>query len=117
MSIREFLSNLFEDRLTWGFGALLGLAVALADLQSATRWPFVVSVCIVALALSLLAPKWPWRWTLLTSLVLPVYVAITNTWGPYEYDRFDVFYGMLPATLGTFTGAGLRTAWLRIRRK
>jgi hypothetical protein len=47
---------------------------------------------------------------LLTGFVLPVFVLLSGDWGPYRVDQFDVFYGVLPAGLGTLVALGLREA-------
>jgi hypothetical protein len=53
-------------------------------------------------------PKWAWRWTFLLAAGLPAFVLVTKNWGPYSVDRFDVFYGLVPAALGTLAGILLR---------
>ena len=103
MSAREFGRTLFDDGPAWATGAALGLTAALIDVHSATRWPYAISMFTIALALSRWRPKWVWRWTLLAALVLPAYVWASNQWGPYSVDRLDVFYGLVPAALGTLT--------------
>lgn len=110
MSIREFLASVFDNQLGWVFGSVLGLGAALLDLHSATRWPYLIAVCGIALLLTLFWPRWAWRWTFLAALVLPVFVLLSGEWGPYRTDQFDVFYGLLPAALGTLLGLGLRKA-------
>ena len=115
MSVREFLGSVFDNQLGWVLGSVLGLGAALLDLRSATRWPYLIAVCGIALLLALLWPRWAWRWTALAALVLPTFVLISSEWGPYKTDQFDVFYGVLPAGLGTLLGLGLRKA-ARFRR-
>lgn len=110
MSIREFLARAFDNQLGWVFGGVLGLGAALLDLRSAKRWPYVIAVCGIALFLSFFWPKWAWRWTFLAALVLPTFVLLSGEWGPYRADQFDVFYGLLPAVLGTLLGLGVRKA-------
>jgi hypothetical protein len=85
-------------------GAVLGTLSAILDLQSATRMPYVLAVFACCLVLALWRPRWAWRWTLLISLALPVAVLVTGNWGPYTVDRFDVFYGVVPAMIGTLIG-------------
>jgi hypothetical protein len=111
MSAREFFRNLFDDGPTWAAGAALSLAAALIDLGSATRWPYAFSMGLIAFVLTSWRPKWVWRWTLLVAFVLPTFVLLSNRWGPYSVDRFDVFYGLVPATLGTL----MALAWRRVR--
>jgi hypothetical protein len=111
MSAREFVRNLFEGGPTWAVGAGLSLAAALIDLRSSTRWPYAISVCLIAFVLTWWRPKWVWRWTLLVALVLPALVLLSDRWGPYSVDRFDVFYGLIPATIGTL----MALAWRRLR--
>ena len=110
MSASEFLANVFGNKLAWALGSVLTLGAALLDLRSATRWPYVIAVCGIALLLTLLQPRWAWRWTLLAALVLPAFVLLSGDWGPYRNDQFDVFYGVMPAGLGTLLGLGLRKA-------
>jgi len=115
MSIREFLASAFDNPLAWALGSVFGLGAALLDLHSATRWPYIIAVCAIALSLTLFRPRWAWRWTLLAALVLPVFVLLSGEWGPYRLDQFDVFYGVLPAGLGTLLGLGLRKAASSVR--
>lgn len=108
MSIREFLASAFDNQLGWVFGSILGLGAALLDLRSATRWSYVIAVCGIAFLLTLFWPRWAWRWAFLAALILPIFVLLSGEWGPYRTDQFDVFYGLLPAGLGTLLGLGLR---------
>jgi hypothetical protein len=110
MSVREFLASVFDNQLGWVFGSVLSLGAALLDLHSATRWPYLIAVCGIALLLTLFWPRWAWRWALLVALILPAFVLLSGEWGPYGTDQFDVFYGVLPAALGTLVGLGLRKA-------
>ena len=108
MSTREFLASVFDNQVAWVLGSVLGLGAALLDLRSVTRWPYAICVCGISLFLTLLQPRWAWRWTLLASLVLPAFVLLSGEWGPYRVDQFDVFYGLVPAGIGTLLGLGLR---------
>ena len=110
MSIREFLANVFDNPLAWALGSVFGVGAALLDLHSTTRWPYLIAVFGIALLLTVFRPRWAWRWTSLASLVLPAFVLLSGDWGPYRIDQFDVFYGALPAGLGTLAGLGLRKA-------
>lgn len=109
MSVNEWMRTLFSDRPTWVAGLAFGLASALVDLHSSTRRPYIGLLCAFGLTLASWRPKWAWRWTLLLGLSLPAVVLVTNNWGPYSVDRFDVFYGLVPATLGTLAGLALRS--------
>jgi len=111
MSVREFFARLFDSGPTWAVGAALGLAMTLIDLRSATRWPYAILMGLSAFALTCWRPRWAWRWTALVALILPAYVLLSARWGPYSVDHFDVFYGLVPATLGTV----LALAWHRAR--
>ncbi len=110
MSVRELLARVFDNRLGWVLGSVLGLGAALLDLRSTTRWPYAIVVCGIALLLTFVWPRWAWRWTLLAALVLPTFVVLSGDWGPYRVDQFDVFYGVVPAGVGTLLGLGLRKA-------
>jgi hypothetical protein len=103
MSAREFAGTLFDGGPAWAAGGALSLTAALIDLHSATRWPYCMSMFMIAFILSCLQPKWVWRWAFLAALVLPAYVVASNHWGPYAVDRLDVLYGFLPAAAGTLT--------------
>ncbi len=108
MSVNELMRTLFSDRPTWVTGLAFGIASALVDLHSSTRWPYIVLLCAFGLTLASWRPKWAWRWTFLLGLSLPAVVLVTNNWGPYFVDRFDVFYGLVPSTVGTLAGLALR---------
>jgi hypothetical protein len=110
MSMREFVAKLFDDPLAWALGSVFGVGAALLDLHSGTRRPYLIAVCAIAFLLTLFRPWWTWRWTLLAALVLPAFVLLSGDWGPYRVDQFDVFYGVLPAGLGTLGALGLRKA-------
>jgi hypothetical protein len=116
MSVYEWTHMLFSDRLTWIAGLAFGVASALVDLKSSTRWPYIALLCAFGMILSTWRPKWPWRWIALLGLSLPAIVLITNNWGPYSVDRFDVFYGLVPSTVGALAGLALRSASRRFLR-
>jgi len=109
MSVNELMRALFSDRPTWVTGLALGITSALVDLHSSTRSPYIGLLCAFGLTLACWRPKWAWRWTFLLGLSLPAVVLATNNWGPYSVDRFDVFYGLVPSTLGTLAGLALRS--------
>jgi len=109
MSVNELMRTLFSDRPTWAAGLAFGVASALVDLHSSTRWPYILLLGVFGLALGSWRPKWAWRWTFLLGLSLPALVLVTNKWGPYSVDRFDVFYGLVPAAVGTLAGLALRS--------
>jgi hypothetical protein len=113
MSVNELIRTLLSDRPAWVAGLALGIASALVDLHSSTRWPYVVLLTTFGVILASWRPKGAWRWIFLLGLSLPAVVFATNSWGPYSVDRFDVFYGLVPSTLGTLAGLALRsvTTW------
>ena len=108
MTAKEFLNRMFSDRLAWAASIAGGILSAFVDLQSATRWPHILLLCSFGVILAYWKPKWAWRWTFLLAVGLPVFVLVTKNWGPYSVDRFDVFYGLVPAALGTLAGIVLR---------
>jgi hypothetical protein len=108
MSAKDFLNRLFTEPLAWAASIAAGILSAFVDLQSATRWPHVLLLASFGLILAYWQPKWAWRWTLLLVAGLPTFVILTKNWGPYSVDRFDVFYGIVPAALGTLGGLVLR---------
>ena len=108
MTAKEFLTRMFSERLAWAASIAGGILSAFVDLQSATRWPHILLLCSFGVILAYWKPKWAWRWTLLLTVGLPAFVLITKNWGPYSLDRFDVFYGLVPAALGTLAGILLR---------
>jgi len=117
MTFNELMHSLFSDRPTCVAGLAFGLGSALVDLHSSTRWPYVVLLCTFALSLASWQPRWAWRWIFLLGLSLPIVVVVTHNWGPYSTDRFDVFYGLVPSTLGTLAGLALRSLSGRLRHK
>jgi hypothetical protein len=116
MSVKELLRAMFNDWQAGLASAVFGMASALVDLHSSTRWPHIVLLCAFGFALASWRPKWAWRWVVILGLSLPLVVLITNDWGPYSVDRFDVFYGLVPCTVGAFLGLILRSLssrWLK----
>ncbi len=111
MSARTFFGRLFDARAAWVTGGLLSLTAALIDLRAGSRLPYLVATCLIAFGLAYTQPKWAWRWTLLVALMLPAVVLVSNRWGPYAIDRFDVFYGLAPAALGTLVAV----TWRKLR--
>jgi hypothetical protein len=109
MSVKELLRTLFSDWQAWLASAVFGIASALVDLHSSTRWPHIILLCTCGFVLASWRPKWAWRWVIVVGLCLPVLVLITNNWGPYSVDRFDVFYGLVPCTVGAVIGLVLRS--------
>ena len=114
MSANELMRTLFMDRPTWIAGLAFGISSAFVDLNSSTRWPYIGLLFTFGLILTAWRPKWAWRWIAVLGLSLPAIVLLTNKWGPYSVDRFDVFYGLVPATVGSLAGLALRSAsrWL-----
>jgi hypothetical protein len=108
MTAKELLNRMFSERLAWAASVAGGMLSAFVDLQSATRWPHILLLCSFGVILAYWKPKWAWRWTLLLTVGLPAFVLVTKNWGPYSVDRFDVFYGLVPAALGTLAGILLR---------
>src|ERR1700674_4480813 len=108
MTAKDFLNRMFTEPLAWAASIAAGTLSAFVDLQSATRWPHILLLGSFGLILAYWQPKWAWRWTLLLVAGLPAFVILTKNWGPYSVDRFDVFYGLVPATLGTLGGMVLR---------
>ena len=108
MTAKEFLNRMFGEGLAWAASIAGGILSAFVDLQSATRWPHILLLCSFGVILAYWKPKWAWRWTLLLTVGLPAFVLVTKNWGPYSLDRFDVFYGLVPAALGTLSGIVLR---------
>src|SRR5260370_36513379 len=102
------MRTLVRDRPTWVTGLAFGIASALVDLHSSTRWPYIVVICAFGRTLASWRPKWAWRWNFLLGLSLPAVVLVTNNWGPYSVDHFYVFYGLLPSTVGTLAELALR---------
>jgi hypothetical protein len=117
MSANELNLTLFTDRPTWIAGLAFGLTSALVDLNSSTRWPYIGLLFTFGLILTSWRPKWAWRWIAVLALSLPAIVLITNNWGPYSLDRFDVFYGLVPATAGSLAGWAVRSASRRLKHR
>lgn len=117
MTAKKLMLILFSDGPTWIATLAFGIASAVVDLHSSTRWPYVALLCAFGLTLACWRPKWAWRWTILLGLSLPALVLITNNWGPYAVDRFDVFYGLVPSMLGTLAGLARRGVSRRLLQK
>jgi len=117
MSAKELLRTLLSDRLTWAASLAFGIASAVVDLHSSTRWPYIVLLCAFGMILASWRPKWAWRWIIPLALSLPAVVLLTHYWGPYAVDRFDVFYGLVPAALGTLAGLALGAVSRRLWQK
>jgi len=117
MSIHEWMHTLFSDRPTWIAALAFGMASAFVDLSRSTRWPYIGLLFVFGMILTFWQPKWAWRWIALLGLSLPVIVLITNNWVPYSVDRFDVFYGLVPCTVGALSGLAFRRASRRFLHK
>jgi hypothetical protein len=116
MTTKELLKKAAQDRWTWLTGFVLGTVSALIDLHSATRWPHIFLLFGSALLLARWRPEWAWRWALAVGLCLPALVLLTQQWGPYAVDQFDVFYGVVPAAAGVICGVCLRRIIDRMNR-
>lgn len=108
MTAKDFFNRMFAERLAWAASVAAGMLCTFVDLQSPTRWPYILLLCSFGLILASWQPKLAWRWTFLLAGSLPAFVLVTNNWGPYSMDRFDVVYGLVPASLGTLGGLVLR---------
>jgi hypothetical protein len=107
MNIKALIHRSISNPWHWAAGILLGCVAAYVDLHVQSRRPYVLLLFLVSAVMGATEPRYTWRWALAVGLVLPVVVLITGYWGPYAYDRFDVFYGLVPALAGAFLGAFL----------
>jgi hypothetical protein len=117
MTAKELLRKAAKDRWTWLSGFMLGSFSALIDLNSATRWPYILLLFGSALLLARWRAEWAWRWVVAVGLCLPALVLLTGHWGPYAVDQLDVFYGIVPAAAGAICGVCLRRIIERMNRK
>ena len=114
MTAIEVLKRSVQDQSAWFAALLLGMIAAGIDLHSGSRWPYIILLFCSGLLIAVCSPRWTWRWTITLGLSLPALVLLSGNWGPYSVDQFDVFYGFVPATLGTLVGLATRRipGWL-----
>src|SRR5258706_2227155 len=91
MGAREFARTLFGGGSAWAAGGALSLTAALIDLHSATRWPYGISMFMIAFILSCLQPKWVWRWVFFSVRGLPGFVLGSFDLGPLRVKRLGGF--------------------------
>jgi hypothetical protein len=107
MNTKQLAKQLFDSTAAWGAALLLGVVAATIDLRADSRVPYIALLVSSTLILTLCQPRWAWRW-LVVALCEPVLVLLTGHWGPYRFDRFDVFYGVVPAAVGILMGLIIR---------
>src|SRR5256885_169566 len=71
MTAKDFLNRMFTERMAWAASIAAGMLCAFVDLQSPTRWPYILLLCSFGLILASWQPKWAWRWTFLLAGGLP----------------------------------------------
>jgi hypothetical protein len=108
MTAIELLKKSVQDQSAWLAALVLGMIAASVDLHSGSRWPHIILLFCSGLLIAFCSPRWTWRWTITLGLSLPALVLLSGNWGPYAVDRFDVFYGFVPATLGPLVGLAIR---------
>lgn len=85
-----------------------GLVIAALDQASETRGPMWISLVASSAIFAWYRPAAAWRWGLLLAIGLPCLAAVSDTGGPYTFDRADAMYGMPPAILTSVVVANLR---------
>ena len=85
-----------------------GLVIAVLDRASETRGPMWISLVASSAIFAWCRPASAWRWGLLLAIGIPCLQALSDTPGPYTFDRGDALYGMPPAVLTAVVVAGLR---------
>lgn len=85
-----------------------GLMIALLDQASETRGPMWITLLASSAFFAWYRPAAAWRWGLLLAIGLPCLAAMSDTRGPYAFDRADAMYGIPPAMLTAVVVASLR---------
>jgi hypothetical protein len=102
--LRAVFGALTANRVAWSALVAGGALAGGLDVRLATRLPYVVAMMLFSAALCAQWPVRSWRWIVTLPLVLPVQVWLTGNWGPYQFDRLDAFYGIVPALAGGWFG-------------
>jgi CubicO group peptidase (beta-lactamase class C family) len=95
-------------RQTLAMAFVAGLMIAALDQASETRGPMWISLVACSAVFAWYRPAAAWRWGLLLALGLPCLAAVSDSRGPYAFDRADAMYGMPPAILTALAVASLR---------
>lgn len=82
-----------------GLALATGLLIALLDQGSDTRHVMWMTLLPSSAVFAWWRPAAAWRWGLLLAAGMPLLAAISDTRGPYEFDRGDVMFGVPPAIL------------------
>jgi len=93
---------------TVGMAFAVGLVIAVLDQASDTRSPMWISLVATSALFAWCRPAAAWRWGLLLAIGMPCLAAVSDTRGPYTFDRADAMYGMPPAILTAVVVASLR---------
>lgn len=94
----------------------LGIVTAAVDLLSDSRWPLQVGLLISCALVGLFARNVARVGGLLVGLGLPLLTTLSGFRGPYEFDRGDAWWPVLPAVLlATFFAAARRLTDRRTR--
>lgn len=95
--------------------AALGVITAAVDLRADSRWPLRLAVPLSCAAVGWLAPRVARLGGVLVGLALPLAVTVSGYRGPYEVDRGDVWFPVLPALMIAASFGWLRTRLLSRR--
>ncbi len=106
MTVRLRIWTAPPGTLAMAFAA--GLTIAALDQASETRTPMWISLVAASATFAWCRPAAAWRWGLLLAIGLPCLAAVSDTRGPYVFDRADAMYGMPPAILTAVVVANLR---------
>jgi hypothetical protein len=91
----------------------LGLLTAAIDVSSDSRWPLRIALLVGCVTIALRSPQVSRIGGFLIGLGVPLLTTITGIRGPYEVDRGDAWWPVIPAFLLTSCIAALRSRFTR----
>ena len=107
------MQNENTSRDTWFYllAALCGIATGYADVAVSDLLFTALLVLAACMLLSLLRPRWPWRWVLIVGVFIPVteFVAFAVlTVKPSRAQIYGSFLAFLPGIAGAYGGSFMR---------
>lgn len=101
----------FADAPTLAVAVALGVFTASIDVLSESRWPLRLGLLSSCAVVGFAAPRVARTCGVLIGVGLPILTSLSGFRGPYEIDRADVWWPILPAII-----VASAFGWLRSRR-
>jgi len=97
-----------NDTGVYLLGSALGICAGILDVKAGDLLLTALFVLVCTMALGLLRPERPWRWTLTVAVFVPVVQVLAYfflTEKPYRAQIYESFLGFLTGIAGAYGGS------------